>query len=229
MALVTAANVLYLASYAVHDILWLRLLTVAGALVLIPYYALQPAPLVASIDWSLVFIALNAYWIVRLILERRPVRLSADEERLREISFPSLTRREARKLFGLGAWDDLPAGASLVRHDVVQQRFSVIFRGVADVLYDSKMVAELGEGQFVGGIDVLSASADIDVIVRSGARVMCWPRESLQTFLQRRPDVALALQRGIGYELRRLLDKAYSKLEKAPPAALHGEAFSHGA
>lgn len=205
LVLVTIANVLYLASYAVHDILWLRLLTVAGALLLIPYYGLQQSPLMASIDWSLVFIVINAYWIVRLILERRPVHLSADEERLREISFPSLTRREARKLFSLGAWDDLPPGASLVQHDVAQQRFSVILRGIADVLYEGKAVAELGEGQFVGEIDLLSRSADIDVIVHNQAHVMCFPRDTLHAFVRRRPDVALALQRSVGYELQRLL------------------------
>ena len=219
MVLVTVANVLYLASYAVHDILWLRLLTVAGALLLMPYYALQPSPLRASIEWSVVFVVINAYWIVRLILERRPVHLSADEERLREISFPSLTRREAYKLFSLGAWDDLPAGASLVEHDVAQRRFSVILRGIADVLYDARKVAELGEGQFVGEIDLLSESADIDIVVRSTARVMCFPRETLHAFLRRRPDVALALQRSVGYELQRMLGKAFSKLEKTSPHA----------
>ena len=32
------ANVLYLASYSVRDILWLRILTVVAALCLLPYY-----------------------------------------------------------------------------------------------------------------------------------------------------------------------------------------------
>lgn len=96
---ITVANAIYLASYTVRDILWLRVLTVAAATMLIPYYAMQMVPLRMSIGWNVVFIIINCYWIVRLLIERRPVHFTPDEARLRELSFPSLTLREARDLF----------------------------------------------------------------------------------------------------------------------------------
>ena len=43
------ANTIYLASYVVRDILWLRMLTVLAAALLIPYYAMQMIPLRAAI------------------------------------------------------------------------------------------------------------------------------------------------------------------------------------
>jgi hypothetical protein len=92
---ITVANVLYLASYSVRDILWLRILTVVAAFLLIPYYLFQPVPLTAAIWWNTVFIAINGYWIVRLIIDRRPVHFTAEETRLRQLAFPSLTPREA--------------------------------------------------------------------------------------------------------------------------------------
>src|SRR4029077_11212336 len=177
MLWITIANLLYLASYSVHDILWLRILTVAAASLLIPYYALQPVPLIAAISWNVLFIAINVYWIVRLIIERRPVHFSPDEARLRALSFPSLTPREARNLYATGTWDDIEPGASVVRHDNSQGKFSVILRGVADVTHRGIKVAELGEGQFVGGIDLRAGDTiDIDVLMRTQARVMCWPQ-----------------------------------------------------
>jgi hypothetical protein len=210
---INAANVLYLASYSVRDILWLRILTVVGALLLIPYYLLQPSPQTAAIAWSTVFIAINAYWIVRLILERRPVHLTPDEARLRKLSFPSLTPREALNLFGLGAWEDIESGGSIVKHDLDQKRFSVILRGVADVESGGKTIAELSDGQFVGVIDLCADRVPIDVIVRQPAQVMCWPIQTLQAFLADRPDVALALQRSVGLELQRMLDTTLVKLD----------------
>jgi hypothetical protein len=93
---------------------------------------LQPVPLTAAIAWNAVFIAINAYWIVRLILGRRPVHLTPDEARLRQLSFPSLTPREARDLFATGAWDEVAPEASLVEHDKRDNRFSVILRCLAD-------------------------------------------------------------------------------------------------
>src|SRR5262245_51875725 len=70
--LINAANVLYLASYVVRDILWLRALTMVAGLALVFYYALLPAPLVVAIAWNAVFLAINAWQIRLLLLERRP-------------------------------------------------------------------------------------------------------------------------------------------------------------
>lgn len=210
---ITVANVLYLASYSVRDILWLRILTVIAGFLLIPYYALQPSPLIVAIAWNAVFIAINVYWIVRLARERRPVHLAPDEARLRLLSFPSLTQREACRLFALGIWEDLAPSDSLVQHDKQSDRFSVILRGGADVTHHGVKIAELGEGQFVGVIDVHADEIDADVIVRENTRIMCWRRGQLQEFLEDRPDVALALERSVGLEVQHLLDVALSKLD----------------
>lgn len=104
-----------------------------------------------------------------------------------------------------------------MEHDRTQNRFSVILRGDADVVYRGEKISELGEGQFVGFIDLRAdTTGDVDVWVRTAARVMCWPRDRLQSFLARRPDVALALERSVGFELQRILDTALTKLDSLP-------------
>lgn len=209
----SAANVLYLVSYAVRDILWLRVLTVVAAALLIPYYAMQVVPLNAAIEWNVVFIAINVYWIVRLIIERRPVHLAADEERLRKLSFPSLTAREARDLYAKGTWDDIAPNTSVLVHDRDSSRFSVILRGDSDVIYHGATISKLGEGQFVGVLDLQADGlSDLDVVTRTAMRVMCWPQDALRAFMAKRPDVALSLERSIGFELQRILDTALAKL-----------------
>ncbi|MGH7659951.1 MAG: hypothetical protein ACRENA_03400 [Vulcanimicrobiaceae bacterium] len=216
-AWVIIANVLYLASYVVHDILWLRILTVIAALLVIPYYYLQPSPLWVPIEWNFLFIAINIYWIIRLILERRPVHLTAEQQRLRDLSFPSLTPREAFNLFKTGIWETLEPGMSLVEHDRAHSRFSVILTGTADVLMHGVKVDELGEGQFVGEIDTQADEAvDIDVLLRTRARVMCWDRAQLRVFLKKRPDVSFALERSVGLQLRERLDTAMENLRSHP-------------
>ena len=77
--LIHSANVLYLVSYVMRNILWLRMFTVVGASCLMAYLYFRPDPLITAVCWNVVFVLLNLYWIVRLILERRPVRLSEDE------------------------------------------------------------------------------------------------------------------------------------------------------
>lgn len=212
VVLLNVANVIYLISYTVRDILWLRILTVAAAALLIPYYAMQVVPLHAAIGWNVVFIVINIYWIVRLIVERRPVQFTPDEARLRELSFPSLTPHEAQKLFAVGAWDDLEPDKSVVERDRELDRLSVILHGDADVIYRGTKISQLGDGQFVGVIDLQGDDAGFDVVTRTATRLMCWPQNTLQRFIAKRPDVALALQRSVGFELQHLLDTTLTKL-----------------
>ena len=103
--LIHAANVLYLFAFMVRDILWLRILTVIAASCLIPYFYFQPVPLMTPIYWNLTFTALNTFWIVRLFLERRPVKLSAEEQTLCELVFRTMTPREMIKILKLATWE----------------------------------------------------------------------------------------------------------------------------
>ena len=46
--LIHVANVLYLFSYLMRDILWLRILTVVAACCLMPYFYFRPEPLMPA-------------------------------------------------------------------------------------------------------------------------------------------------------------------------------------
>ena len=145
-AMVHVANLLYFASFTMRDILRLRVLTVIAASCLIPYYYFQAEPLLPAIYWNLVFIALNLYWIGRLALERRPVKLSEDEVLLCNMVFHSLTPREMLKLLKLAHWEDVPIGKWLVEVGKKVDRLRVIFSGKARVEAQGPAVVELGPG-----------------------------------------------------------------------------------
>ena len=97
-AFIHIANVLYLVSYLVRDILWLRCLTVVAILTLMPYFYFRETPLWAAICWNVVFLGINGYQIYQLLLARRPVPLSALEQKIYALGFFSLTPRQFKKL-----------------------------------------------------------------------------------------------------------------------------------
>ena len=68
-ALVYAANILYLLSYMVRDILHLRLLTIVAACCLVTYFYNQPEPLITVVCWNVFFVGLNALQLGRIIRE----------------------------------------------------------------------------------------------------------------------------------------------------------------
>ncbi len=69
--LINLANILYILSYFIQDLLRIRWLTVCAAVILVAYFYLQPEPMMTVIYWNLFFIALNVFQITRIVLERR--------------------------------------------------------------------------------------------------------------------------------------------------------------
>lgn len=80
--LIYIANGLYLLSYGVRDILYLRLLTVTAASCLAVYFATRPQPLMEVVYWNVLFILLNTMQIGHILHARR---------RSRTEPIPSLT------------------------------------------------------------------------------------------------------------------------------------------
>src|SRR5437764_14945668 len=85
-----AANCLLLLAYSVRDILWLRLFALTSSLIAMPYFALQRPTMWVPLAWSAVFFGINMFQSWRLIVERRPVQLTADEEEARRLLFRDL-------------------------------------------------------------------------------------------------------------------------------------------
>ncbi len=70
-SLVYIANLLYLASYFMQDLLRLRVLTITAALCLVAYFYLRPEPLMTVVCWNVFFVALNVVQIGRVLAARR--------------------------------------------------------------------------------------------------------------------------------------------------------------
>jgi hypothetical protein len=70
-ALITLANLLYVLSYFVRDMLRLRLLTIVAASILVAYFWIRPEPIMTIVYWNSFFILLNLWQAARLVFERR--------------------------------------------------------------------------------------------------------------------------------------------------------------
>jgi hypothetical protein len=207
------ANGLFLVSYTVKDILWLRVLAVVANGVLLIYF-IQPAePMWESIAWATVFTLINLYQIAMLLLERRPVRLSEDELRLYRMTFRTVTPREFVRLLEICRWRDADAGAKIVEVGVDPADVMVIYSGAASVRVDERPVAQLRPGQLVGEMSFLTGQApNADVVTNEPTRYVCWPKRELRAFLDTNRELRSAFQLVIGTDL-------VGKLRVEPSAA----------
>jgi CRP-like cAMP-binding protein len=210
--LIHAANVLFLVAYMVRDILWLRILTVIATLCMIPYYFIRPEPMMVPIYWSLVFALLNVYWIVRLLLERAPMKLNADEQRLCELVFRTMSPREMITLLKLATWEVAETGECFVQRQKPSDRLMVIYSGRACAEVDGLRVTELEPGQFIGSIDyVTQEMAPADILAIEPTRYVSWPKLELKDFMKRNPELHSALKSTLAIDLTKWIRASWAR------------------
>ena len=206
--LVHFSNILLLVSYSVRDILWLRWFAVAAALTNMPYFLLQPTVLWPPVLWALVFTAINLYQISRIYLERRPVVLSEDEQKLYDLDFRSLRPREFVSLALVGEWKSAAPGEKIVSEGEPVTRICIAIAGRAEVRRRGERVGVVEPGHIIGtGLALTGAESPVDVTFAEPARYMSWPLASMRTFMDKRPDLRVTLQGLVGRDLAGKLER----------------------
>jgi CRP-like cAMP-binding protein len=209
--LVHFSNILMLVSYSVRDILWLRWFAVAAALTNIPYFLLQRTVLWPPILWALVFTAINLYQIARLYLERRPVVLSKDEQKLYDLGFHSLRPREFVSLSLVGEWKTAAAGERVVTEGEPVSCLCISIAGSADVRKRGERIGALRPGHIIGTTLALTgAPSPVEVSFTEPARYMRWSLPSLRSFMDRRPELRVTLQGLVNRDLANKLESVLS-------------------
>jgi CRP-like cAMP-binding protein len=197
-----AANVLLLVAYSVRDVLWLRLFAVAASLIAIPFYVLQPTVLWAPLAWSGIFAAINLFQSWLLILERRPVKLTPEEEEIRRLAFQALPPRKVLQVLSIGSWITADNGVHLIEQGKLPDSLPLIVRGKVRLLKDGRVLGDLGPGDLVGSALILSGiTANVDAVVEEPIRAMRWPIETLKKYLSADPETRTVLQQHLAHDL----------------------------
>ena len=209
--LVHFSNILLLIAYSVRDILWLRWFAVAAALTNIPYFLLQRSVLWPPVLWALVFTAINLYQITRLYLERRPVQLSADEQKLYDLGFRSLRPREFLSLSLVGEWKIADSGERVVAEGEPVSSLCIAIAGNAEVRKQGQPLGVVQPGHIIGNALALTGErSPVEVTFTEPAHYLCWSLPSLRSFIDNRPDLRIILQSLVNRDLARKLETLLS-------------------
>jgi len=214
-SLLHLGNIFYLVAYSVRDMMWLRIITVAATLCLIPYYAVREAPLYAPIIWCTLFTLVNVVQIVLLVLQRRPIFLGEEELHLYRTIFRALTPREFGKLLSIAEWKKANVGKMLLEQDEPANELMLIASGQAAVELDGRRVTEVCAGQFVGEMGFLTQqSASARVVAAAQVDYLAWPSSKLRWMLDGAPELHLKFQGVLGSDL-------VAKLRQGAQSAAH--------
>jgi hypothetical protein len=213
-----AANVLLLVAYSVRDMLWLRMFAVAASLMSIPYFLFQPTVLWAPLAWTIGFAGINLFQSWRLFLERQPVKLTAEEQELRQLAFRDVPPRKVLQVLNIGVWSSEPSEKRLLESGRVPDHLLLIVRGSVRVARAGSDIGMLGPGDFVGSALILTGlPADVDAVVEEPVRAVRWHIGTLEKYLNANPEMRVVMQRHLARELSGKLNRAVQGAGKPRP------------
>ena len=201
--LIHVANTFVLLSFLVKEIMYLRLLSILGGFAFIGYFSLSFDVVQWSpISWNLLFILINLYQIIRIIIERRPIQFNERELQLKRKAFPNISDREWFELLKIGEWKYIP-----------QENYSpAIFVNSILILSDGYLQKntshrnyfKLEQGSLIGGINFLTGKLlDEEFDCNCDIEILTWSIPSFRSFLQEKPQTSAEFQKLIGQEIIR--------------------------
>lgn len=198
--LLHVANVLYLASYSVRDILWLRILTVLAMLCLGWCYWVCEAN--SALWWQVAFLAINLIQIAILVHERRPVQLTDVQKQLHEGPLKTLTPRQVQRFTDKAQWTTIQPGEKLLTENTHLEYLILLLSGRAKVFAGGKEIASLGRGQFAGEMSFLTGGkTSAEVIAVEPVLIAKWPEKYVTDLMQKDHELGTALQAALGTDL----------------------------
>jgi hypothetical protein len=200
--LVNFSNIVFLVAFSARDALKLRILSVVGEGLTLPYYYFQDKTLWPPILWGAAFMIVNAVRIVAMALERRPVVLSDKEEKLYRIAFSAIDKREFLRLVSLARWVDCSLGEVIVGKGQQISDAIVLVSGDLEAILSNKTRIAVRPGQLIGDVSAYSGLAcPVDVVARGPGTLAKWDLGHIREFTASRPELRANLLRIVSMDL----------------------------
>lgn len=180
------ANTLYVISYMLTSMFWLRLLAIIAAASTFPYFYFQIEPLWSALFWQACFLTVNLVNLLILLFSMRATNFDDHEAHAYDLKFSDLKPYEVRPIFKYATRTTLDAETLLLQDGGSNDSLMLILEGKCRVLKNGQEVAVLGPGHFVGELSFLSGDeVSADVFAEKGTRLMSWNKRSLAPLFKR--------------------------------------------
>ena len=184
--LFNTANIIFLAAFMAKKIVWLRLLTITGMMVSIPYYLyFHEAPMWNNIFWVCTYALINLVMLFIIYLESRPIELSDLEQNIYNMTFKSLEPRVFKKLIDHGSLEEFQPDVNLVTRDSELDSLMYVVEGEAEVVLKHGEHLIIPTGGFIGEQSYITGektSADVKT-GKEAAKIIRWNSEALRKHL----------------------------------------------
>ena len=184
--LLNCGYIIYLAAFLAKKIVWLRILTITGNFLVVPYFLyFHETPLWNSFVWMCIYTVINLVMLFVIYLESRPVSLSDLEQKIYDMTFKSLEPRVFKKLIDHGSLEEFQPDVNLVTRDSELDSLMLVVEGEAEVVLKHGEKLIIPTGGFIGEQSYITGektSADVKT-GKEAAKIIRWNSEELRKHL----------------------------------------------
>jgi len=149
-----------------------------------------------------VFASVNLFQAWRIYRERRPVKLTPDEEEVRRLAFEDLPAKKVLQVLSLGSWGTANPGERLLESGKRPDILSLTVHGKVNLKKNGRDIMDLVAGNLVGSALLLSgAPADLHAFAAGPVRTIYWQIDTLDRYLSANPDARIVMQRHLSRDL----------------------------
>lgn len=217
-----ASFILVACSYAYDDFFMLRIIAVAGStsMLFFTYFHPHGKVLWLPFRWNCLFIAINSFWIARILYQRSMARhLSDDLVRIRNDHFYILDPVDFAMLIAAGKQETYQSGDLILGQGSMNRFVRLVLEGECEVLRDGKCTYNLEEGNFASECGLhagLMLHGDVEACAsviakrykdgrRNKVRLIRWDRTELMQLLRQQKSLARSLKAALSWDIVRKL------------------------
>ena len=165
---------------SVKDVLWLRVILATAQIILGVYQFIEQRYDV--VFWNTIFTFVNMYHIIRIINDRKPIKVPDEIQDIYKNIFFNLTSKEFMYYWNLGEFNS-GINANIINQGEKQEDLFLILEGEAIVTQNSNKIASLSRGNFIAEISFLTQEpATADVFLDKNVKYIKWNQEKIRHF-----------------------------------------------
>ena len=207
-------TLLTLIALAIREILWLRVILTTSQAFLFSFHLIYSENM-SSVFWTAVFMIVNLYMIVWIVVERRPRLVPVELADLREKVFDHLTTREFLYFLNMGKAQKI-TDEYLVKFGEKNKQL-MILDGMARVEINNKRISTLKRGSFIAEISFLTGEpTSADVRADGELTIISWDSARLKKVMHNNSAFWVKLQHAISKDLVKKIFDAQDYPESSP-------------
>jgi len=185
---------------AIREVLWLRTTLTAAQISLFSYHYFY-ADNTSAAFWTAIFVIVNTYNIIKILLERRPKLIPDEIQDLYDGIFKSLNSNEFLYFWNMGTIKSVK-DKYLIKSGDHQNNLLLVLSGIANVEVNETPIASLDRGSFIAEISFLSGEpASADVHATGELIFVAWDSERLKNLKHDNPSFWMKLQHALSEDL----------------------------